>query len=164
MAFDSTPSGPEANSYVTVEAADAYFENRLDAAVWTNITDTAIKEKALMSATLRLEQEQWDFYPTTQSQALAWPRTGVVTPDGVSLSPYEVPRNVQYATFELALAMLSSTSLGETGLNRFKSLSVAGVISIVPREFYEGDLPTNVYRWLEGYMLSSAGTIHLIRS
>lgn len=54
--------------------------------------------------------------PTTLTQALAWPRTGVIDCHGRAVDPLTVPLDVQRATASYALALLSDTSQGSTGV------------------------------------------------
>lgn len=63
------------NSYVTVEEADAYFEDRLDVAAWT-AADEPTKAQALVTATSILDNLDWIGAAVSESQALAFPRVG----------------------------------------------------------------------------------------
>ena len=63
------------NSYRTVEEADAYFEDRLDAAAWTSASDE-LKGQALVTATAILDNMNWNGYAVSESQSLAFPRIG----------------------------------------------------------------------------------------
>lgn len=163
MVIDATPSGVSSNSYVTLTEANAYFAMRLNADDWSDAEESD-KEKALVMATYRLEQETYDFWRSTQSQALKWPRVGVINPDGVDVPSNLIPIEVKNATYELALTMLKTDFLSSTGLSNFRSMSLAGVISLVPRWLTSGDLPDNVQRWLLGYTVGNSGTVRLVRS
>jgi hypothetical protein len=65
------------NSYVTLDEAESYFENRLDVAAWSTATDDS-KEQALVTATAYLDQLSFAGYTTEDTQNLAWPREGGV--------------------------------------------------------------------------------------
>lgn len=95
-----------AESYITVSAADTYFSDRGNAA-WAALT-TAAKEQALRKATdymVAWYQTRWTGYRKTSTQALDWPRClaprkdvpCTYWPDNV------VPAAVQHACAELAV-------------------------------------------------------------
>lgn len=54
MALQTIPTHPEADSYVTLIEAEAYFENRSDVADWTALTDDQ-KEAILKLATRQID-------------------------------------------------------------------------------------------------------------
>jgi hypothetical protein len=102
------------NSYVTVAEADSYFENRLDVAAWSSATPED-KAKALTTATAYLDDLRWIGYAVSDSQLLAFPRTGsYFDPRAgyeVVLDDNEVPTRVVNATFELAYHFLNNDGL-----------------------------------------------------
>jgi hypothetical protein len=65
--------------------------------------------RALVEATRFIDAQRWAGEPTSPSQPLAWPRTGVVRADGTAVDPATVPDEVVQATYLLA-AMLSEDS------------------------------------------------------
>jgi hypothetical protein len=147
MALDSTVGGPSANSYVTLAAAGDYFLGRLSASEWDD-ADEPDRESALMMATARLDMETFVGLPVTTTQRLQWPRYGV--PDrlyGFDYPSDSIPRPVQEATFELALAALKDPTLFEGGgdLSEFSHLSL-GSLDVTPRSSSSGALPSVVLR------------------
>jgi len=163
--IDATIGGPSSNSYVTVAEADAYFDGRLDAADWTAASADE-KIRALITATLRLEQETYEgakYRSDPADQRLAWPRAGATDQNGWAYDTDIIPEPVQRAQMELALAMLGSDLLSDTGLEGFEQVHV-GPLSITPRQAHEaGDLPRNVRRHIAHVLLSSAGAVHVMR-
>lgn len=116
------------NSYVTVEEADAYFADRLDVAAWTEASETQ-KPQALVTATRMLDGLDWTGYVVSESQPLAFPRSGDYfdprTGTTISLSS-TVPSRVQNATIELAYHLLNNDGLlDDTGL--VESINIAGI-------------------------------------
>lgn len=99
----ATAGAADANSYATVAEADLYHEGRLHASDWTSAT-LEKKEAALVWATQSLESTiRWDSWQTTLTQALQWPRYGMLkrslydwVPDNV------IPQELKNATAELA--------------------------------------------------------------
>jgi len=80
-------------SYVTVVDAQLYFDKRLNTAAW----DTSDEQlKALENATLIIDRLAFKGSRTEESQDNEFPRDGDTT----------VPTEIQYATAEIALALL----------------------------------------------------------
>jgi hypothetical protein len=102
------------NSYATVEEADAYFSDRIDVAAWTSAS-SAQKAQALVTATRMLDQFEWIGVAVSDSQALAFPRSGTYFDPrlgmDVSLSENSVPNRILQATFELSYHFLNNDGL-----------------------------------------------------
>jgi hypothetical protein len=111
---------PDANTYASVEDADAYHEAHLYATGWTAAL-LADKEKALAMATRLIDQEfQFNGFRTFSSQALQWPRQRCPDLDTASnalllgglqyacpsLPSNLVPSRVVQATCEMARELL----------------------------------------------------------
>jgi hypothetical protein len=147
MAIDATPGGLTANCYITLIDAQAYFNNRVFADDW-DITDE--QESALITATMRLDQELFMGTRATETQALKWPRTGVYS-DGVLLPSDSIPQKVKDATCELALTLAGKNILEPTELAQFSSLSVGPISMVMNKEFVPSEaLPIQVARLLRG--------------
>lgn len=85
-------------SYVTVAECTAYHVKHGGTA-WEVIDD---QEAALRKATQYLDSVyQWRGYPVFSTQALKWPRLGVVV-DGYELPSDEIPAKLKAACCELA--------------------------------------------------------------
>lgn len=78
MAFDPTISGTDANSYIPVTTADAYFAFHLDGDQYWNNLPLAKKQAALVQATNRIDMEMFGGRPTVDGQRLQFPRSFVV--------------------------------------------------------------------------------------
>lgn len=104
----------DANSYVSVAAADTYFDNYGAPATWTGAS-TANKEAALRIATAYVSEKygnRWRGVIDSDTQALDWPRSGVVDADtGLYYDNDEMPTRLLNATAEVALRHLAGTSL-----------------------------------------------------
>jgi hypothetical protein len=163
--FDATPSGPNANSYVTVSEADDYFTVHLDNSFWP--TTTPLKQSALVMATNRLEAEQYGGDITVSGQALQWPRRYIerrnMTVDGEISSSGEyyrdstvTPKEVKQATFELALHYLKSQAgeytVDENDLETLTKYKVGPLDVSIAGNVKADRLPTKVKR-----LLNSAG-------
>lgn len=101
------------NSYVTVEEADAYFNNRLDAAAWTNATPER-KGQALITGTNVLDQQSYIGTALSVDQPLAFPRAGAYFDPKLGMTvtlDSTVPKRVEQACCEEALHLLSNEGL-----------------------------------------------------
>lgn len=161
-AIDTTISGANANSYLTLAEAEAYFDDRLNISAWQD-TDADNRTRALLHAAQRLERENWLGDRATTTQRLAWPRIGVAKVDatagvypwvgsggysyGISREEYEsdeIPQQIKDAQCELALHFLANGAAPGAGNSRVKSFSADGLS--VTREFATivGSLPEEI--------------------
>lgn len=149
MELVATPGAANANSFTTREFANSYHEGRLHTATWTTATD-ADKDVALVMATTILSTRvRWKGAPTTSTQALPFPRTGLVNRNGVPVPDNVVPVELQQATAELARLLLATdrTAENEIAASGLKSLK-AGPVSLAFRE----DLQTTPTRMVPDYV------------
>jgi hypothetical protein len=117
--IDATVSGVSANSYVTLAAADAYFETVPDSSSWSDKTSDQ-RNRALISATRWIDALSFYGDRCTTTQALKWPREDFEV-DGIKLVCTLIPTEIKVATYELARALANDTdaitgSTGTTGL------------------------------------------------
>lgn len=131
----STPGAANANSYATAAEWDAYNETRYPQFA---ITSDDVKEALLIQATRTLDLslsgirrsikingepsyfvvgQKWSGAPTTTTQALAWPRTGMYDRNGNAIASNVIPQDLKNAICELAGQMYSG--------DKFKDNSVA---------------------------------------
>jgi hypothetical protein len=115
MVLDATPGGVSANSYVTVQEADAYFALKLGAQAWADLS-LGSKQQALCHATIQIEMLDFKGVKLNQSQALAFPRF-VAFPrhyqPGCSLDEQlypsnTIPMDVKKACYEQALWLVKN--------------------------------------------------------
>lgn len=135
------------NSYITRQDADLYFTERMYSEAWTAASST-LKETALISATRRLEREQWV--------------------DGSYLGNVSMPSRIREACCELAIYYLKGDPSEQTddSLRQFKRLHVAGAINLEMRDVLPDgdDLPTTVWRLIAPYLATFPGTVRLVRA
>lgn len=100
------------NSYATVSEADSYFNDRLDAAAWSSASED-MKSKALVTAAQMLNEMNWFGVAVSDSQTLAFPRTGSYfeTRLGKQLSMDPIPQRIIVANYELAYHLLNNDGL-----------------------------------------------------
>lgn len=104
------------NSYVTVEAADSYFEDRLDSDAWTSATPTK-KAQALVTSSRMLNELPWLGVAAAADPVLAFPRVmryyDATLGEYIDLSGAFTPQRVMDASCELAIHMLLNEGLQE---------------------------------------------------
>lgn len=106
---------PNAEAYISVANADAYFLARGSAA-WAALT-TEAKEQALRNGAdymAGVYGPRWKGSRKTAEQALDWPRTGVVA-NGFAVPDDVVPAAVARANAELAVRASAGPLLGDQG-------------------------------------------------
>lgn len=188
MALVTTPGASDADSYVSVSDADAYFASRAET-TWTGTDD--VKEAALRKATSYLDnayRDRWIGVRTEQLQVLAWPRCSaipirtsisitmaLIDSDGFEIDPESIPLQVQRATMEAALLSLTGIDLqpalasADVGI---KSIDKS-VGSLRKAIVYRDDAPiVGRYLAIEGYLRglvtgtpgASSGTVRLVRA
>lgn len=117
VALVSLAGAADANSFESVEGAEAYFEVRPHADAWFDATLTE-QQQALVDFTRELNVQRWKGLRATDSQALAFPRKYLEDPDppyGAAtgyLPDDEIPQWLRHATCEGTLARLRSASDG----------------------------------------------------
>lgn len=112
----ATPKAANANSYLTLEEAEAYFTARVHIANWT-AASTDEKNAVLVWATRLLDLGmEWAGTKRTQTQSLRWPRSGTMDRDGYAYDYDTVPQLVKDATCELALSLLARDRIAEPEL------------------------------------------------
>lgn len=102
-----------ADSYVSVSAADTYHAAYGAPAAWT-AANTATKEGALRLATQYLDAmygSRWFGRRINQTMSLDWPRYGVTDSDGWEVVSTAVPHQVESATAYVALKVVQGDTL-----------------------------------------------------
>lgn len=126
MALDATVAGPNANSFGTLSEAELYFADRLYVEAWTAATDAQKNSALIMSAGLLVSNVCWTGSPSTTTQALPFPRTGMVDRNGNEIADDVVPQTLKNVQFEMALSLLkgdrtSESDIESLGLTKLKA-------------------------------------------
>lgn len=107
------------NSFVTLEEAQIYFEERFDSKEWFDL-DTEIKEQLLIHSSKKINALDFVGTKSSESQPMKFPRN------------YELPQDIKDAVCEEAISLLKnkSNSHSENQNNNISSISLgAGSIS-----------------------------------
>lgn len=126
ITITATPFSATANSYVTLEEADAYLEAHLKAADWAAFTDEQ-KKAALVSACRFIENMQFTGRRQTQAQSLSWPRFYIYDFDAYVVTG--IPSKLKAAQCELAIYNLTEDDrlAGRFELESMKSVEIGPV-------------------------------------
>ena len=111
-----TIGGTTFEIYGTRTAAINYMKARLGADAW-NSASSSDKDRALVSATRKIDRENWigDKTAPAPGQPLEFPRTGLIDKDGVAVGSVNVPLLVEEANYELALVLLDDATKQDSG-------------------------------------------------
>ena len=185
ITIDATVGGANANSYLTLADAQAIvdgFVEDADVTAWASAT-TDQKNRALFTATQRLDRERYLGARATDTQALQWPRTGVRKPD-TYINTYtvgfpfrittdyftdtEIPTQVKYAQVVLAVYLHNNPDgIGLSGLEDYKNVEI-GSIDVTPNLGYGAvgadKVPPIMERYLTGLRISGPGNFSIRRS
>lgn len=159
----ATVGASNANSYVDLAFADAYFDARLGSSTWTDQSDDDVKASALIQATMVLDSlYDWNGWLATDTQALRWPRDGALNYDQAfgpnsmydfdnTLTAYfentVVPLQVKRAVCELAISLLDAS--GFTGeVNTLDTVRVGPIRVDFSKTTSERSLPNTVIGFL----------------
>lgn len=119
-----------ANSYVSLEFANSFFETIVDPGAWTDATDDQ-KNRALIQATRIIDTEvRWNGQRIDPTQPLSWPRDAMVV-DGILLGSTTIPEQLKEAVCYTARDLLTADPTAEPDSSGIKRLGLGqGAISI----------------------------------
>jgi len=186
ITIDATVGGANANSYLTLAAAELIIEGFVqddDVVAWASAT-TDQKNRALYSATQRLDRERFLGARATDTQALQWPRTGVRKPD-TYINTYaigfpfrittdyftdtEIPDQIKKAQCVLAVYLNNNKDgMGLSGIEDYKSVQI-GSLRVENAGASAGAtgadrVPPIFERYLTGLRISGPGNFAIRRS
>ena len=106
-----------ANAYATAAQVTEYLTDRGREAENNWSTKTAAEQQtAIIKATDFIEKRFFGIWRGSRSgtvQALAWPRSGVTTADGVEIDDDQIPKGLMDAVSEYAVRTLTKTLLAD---------------------------------------------------
>lgn len=126
----ATAGVADANTYCTLAVANQFHLDRPAAGTTWSAASDAQKNAALLWATKLLDSlYDWTGYVVTETQALLWPRSGMVYRSGYGVETDVIPTELQYATAEFARQLLATDRAGDSDIETqgITSLSVGSV-------------------------------------
>lgn len=180
----ATVGAANANSYLTLSETNDLIDGLVedaDVVAWASATDDQ-KNRALYTATQRIDRERFLGARVNDTQALQWPRTGVRKPD-TYINTYavgfpfrlttdyytdtEIPDQVKKALAVLAAYLHNNKeALNLTGLEAYERVGVGG-IAVSPYRWgpvWADNIPPMVERYFTGLRISGPGNIAVKRS
>ncbi len=139
VTIDATVGGANANSYVTLDEAEAYCKARLDVAHWV-FQSADKKNRALVEATRDLTNLTWAGERASATQALAWPRQWAADPDSPGGGHYPtniIPQRIKDATCELALQYVLAGSTETAAPTTEEPVLKRKKIDVLEWEYFE---------------------------
>lgn len=152
----ATVAGADANSYLELDDADAYHDAHPYAETW-DAASADQKNRALVTATRLLDTSYtWKGSVVGSTQALLWPRVGVVGPNGYEEAHNAIPVRIMNATAELARQLLDEdrTADSEVEAKGLTELTV-GSIGMKFRSASSKPIPDAVEALVKPYVLVS---------
>ena len=146
----------DANSYVTLAEADAYFTDTFGRPLWADRPESD-REALIITASRTLDQYMaWSGLPATDTQSMGWPRRQTYDQFGVLYPDNLVPRTLKYAVYEVAYLLLESgpISFGEQTLDRIK-------VASIELEFSKDSVDSGLPKFIET-LLGNLGTPVLV--
>lgn len=150
------------DAYISVADADTYHTNYTGSASWS-AASTAVKEIAIRNATQYLDLKYgqlWHGRRTNETQALDWPRYGLVDKDGYPIDFDEMPTSLTRSCAELSSrhvdgdTLIADVATTDGGI-KSEAVSVGSVSSDVT---YVGTKPTaKKYTVVQNFIASYIG-------
>lgn len=164
--IDATVGGASANSYCTLAVSETYMAERTVSTTWDAATGDE-KNRALITATRRLDQEKFEGEKVATGQALKWPRYWATDDNGDELATNAIPTIIVHATIEMALRLINddaTDTLADTGLEEFKSAKIGPMEVERWPSFKAGQLPANVKRLLRPVIVTPGMSVRMERA
>lgn len=182
----ATPGASNANSFLTLAEANAYYDTRIPVPEWENFSGDnsalVIMATRLMVSMyspsrklVRMQPPEDSYYlvkPTwtgavaTTTQSLPWPRTGMYDRNGNAIASNVIPQDLKDATAELAIQLAKGdrTFDSDAYVQGLKSVQ-AGSVSLSFRDSFDATkiIPDIVFdmlvpSWLTDEIMEEAGS------
>lgn len=128
VTIDATAGGASSNSFCTLAELETYLLTKLHLSTAVSGATSDTKNRALVSFTRILDQQvEWDGWPATNTQALQWPRTGILDALYNSIDNTVIPQRLKDALCEGAIALIDddlTESSSSDGISRVKVGSI----------------------------------------
>lgn len=167
MALIATLGASDANSYVTLDEADAYFIDRMHASSWGALEDS-VKSNLLITSSRMLDWHiKWKGSKKTVAQAMQWPREDAIRPNGTEIEDDVLPPEIKIATYEQTFANITEDRTSDDPLAGIGQLK-AGPLMIkagaeIPKETNIKPIPSHVYSIVSD-LYNQGGVVRLLRA
>ena len=103
----ATVGASDANSFVTLSDAEAYFTTRLHYAAWTAATQSQKEAALIWAGRLINHTVRFNGTKTDSDQSMSWPRSGL-TDNGEDTPSDSIPEVIKNIQCDLSLLLLST--------------------------------------------------------
>lgn len=143
MALIATPGAANANSFKTLAEFNEYLSNRLFVTTAVSGASDATKESALIMATRLIGRWFiWNGQATYATQALPFPRIGLLSLTGYPIPENVIPQELKDATSELAYVLLTAGTTDPTAVSQIAAQGItkikASSVEITFKDTIEG--------------------------
>ncbi len=159
LTVEDGTSKADANTYISLDDANTYFEGRLNVSPWTDASDATKQAALVQSARILDHYVAWLGYKTDQDQAMQWPRWGICyegsryyeCPDQpqtwiYALDSETIPQEIKDAQCELALVLISQDTQAVPDTAGYSQISVEGVVDLQVNPMDRtGEIPRHVF-------------------
>src|SRR5438046_7448880 len=113
----ATPGAADANSYCSLAEANTYHDSHPYASAWTGAASDDARNRALVTATRLLDEHiEWDGYAASATQALGWPRSGMVDRNENAIDSSTIPQTLKNAVAEFARQIIAADRTAESDI------------------------------------------------
>lgn len=142
-----------ANTFASRTTVTERLEASPYAGAWAGV-DTTTQDQCIAEASAWLSRLTWEGQRTIETQALAWPRAWMTTPDGYAIASNLVPAFVIEATARLAFWLSQQENpYVSNGLQPGTELQLPGGLRLTPES--STTLPVDVLQLIRPYLTSS---------
>lgn len=147
-----------ANTFASLAQAAAALDASPYGAAWTGV-DPDRQARCLIEASSYLSTLRWDGLPATSTQALAWPRGWMYTPDGFAVASNLIPAWLITATARLALwfAEQDASPYVSNGLQPGTELELPGGLRLTPASGAQP--PSDVFALVRPYLAGGGSSL-----
>lgn len=172
MAFvvEDGTAKPNANSFADLATIRAYAADRGIDLSAPGTSDAALQALAVKATDyLASFAKQYVGQPTTITQALPWPRTGVINSDGTAFPDNDIPDALVNACCQLCIEENNGVNLQRTSDYGASGFVVRSKVDVIETQFSErigtskAPLMPAVDRWLDTLLAPRASGLAVVR-
>ena len=166
MALNDTIGSADANSYVSLVEANAYFLDRAHSEPWE---DEEYQTQSLITASSIIDwYVTWKGARVTGTQSMDWPRSDVLDKVGELYPEDVIPNDVKTAVYEMALSSLEADRTADGDLAGLAEVKAGSLMIKTDDGMYNTQpdtIPDKIWKILAGLTTKSGiGVVRLVRA
>ena len=155
--IDATVGGVNTNSFLSFERMEELIHQRPFHGDWDKINSDDEKKAALIWATRVLSRRKWDGLIATETQFLAFPRTGLYDFDSREYASDSYPDWLEIATSELTFNAATKNLLADSETAGFKALKLGSLALTVDTEYEKEYIPEYIEKCIAPWLSTEYG-------